>query len=165
MAVGEHHRPAGVVGGVQPEAHPGVVTAEGVDQVRHQPRPERQLEGDRDRPGLGVDQLVDGREAVVDVVQGGVHVPLEHRAGVRGPQHPPAPQQERRADLLLEPRQRPRDARLADHVQLGHLGDGGPVGDELEPAQGLDVHSMTLAHGLLSQTTLDVWIETETLLP
>ena len=160
MAVGQDHRPARVVGGVQPEAHPRVVAAEGVDEVGHQPRPQGQLEDDRDRPGLRVDELLDGSEPVVEGVQGGVHVPLEHHARVGGPEHPPAPEQERRADLLLESRQRARDAGLADQVELGDLGDGGSVGDELEPPERLHVHSITVAHGSVPQTTLDVWVTT-----
>ena len=154
LAVDEHHRPAGVVGGEQPEAHPGMVTAEGVDEVRHQPGPQGQLERDRDRPGLRVDQLVDRREAVVQVVEGGVDVPLEHRSGVGGPQHPTAAQQQRRAHLLLEPRQGAGDAGLADLVELGHLGDGRAVRHQLEPAQGLHVHSHDARAWIAVQTNI-----------
>ena len=133
-----------------------MVTAEGIDEVRHQPGPEGQLERDRHRPGLRVDQLVDGREAVIERVQGAVHVPLEHGAGMRRAQHPAAAHQQRRADLLLEPRQRSGHAWLADLVELGHLGDRRPVCHQLEPAQGVEVHSMTLVHGSRPAGALDV---------
>ena len=121
----------------EPEAHPGVVARKVSTRsgTSHAPRDSwKTIETD---PVSGSMSSLDGSEPVVEGVQGGVHVPLEHRARVGRPEHPPAPEQQRRADLLLESRQRPRDAGLADQVELGHLGDGGPVGDELEPAERL----------------------------
>ena len=104
----------------------------------HDPRLSGKASGDD--TALGVDELVDGRQAVVEVVDQGVDVPLERRARVRHPQHPPGAAQQRGADLLLEPGQRPGDAGLAHAEDLTDLGHGVAVGDELEPAQRVGVH-------------------------
>jgi hypothetical protein len=74
-------------------------------------------------------------------VQHGVDVLLEDGAGVRRSEQPAAPAQQRRADLLLQPGQGPRDSRLAHAVDVGHLGHGDAVRDLLEPAQRLGVHT------------------------
>ena len=103
--------------------------------------PEAEREGQRHDAGLGVDQLVDGRQAVVEVVDERVDVPLERRAGVRHPQHPPGAPQQRGADLLLEPGERARDTGLAHAEDVADLRDRVAVGDELEPAQRIGVHT------------------------
>ena len=145
-------------GAQQHDPDPGVVPAEGLDQPRHEPGPEAEGEGQRHDAGLGVDELAHGREAVVEVVDERVDVPLERRPRVRHPQHPAGATQQRRADLLLQPGQGPRDARLAHAEDLADLGHRVPVGDELEPAQCIRVHGITLSHELYVWISLDAWL-------
>ncbi|OLT25478.1 hypothetical protein BJF82_12810 [Kytococcus sp. CUA-901] len=99
------------------------------------------MEGDGDGARLWVEELVDCGEPVVELVQHPVDVPLEDGAGVGHPQHPPLAAQQRSPHLLLQPAEGSRDRGLGDHLDLAHLGDGHPVGDELEPTQGSDVHT------------------------
>ena len=97
------------------------------------------------------------RQPVVEVVDERVDVPLEGRTGVRHPQHPAGTAQQRGADLLLQPGQRPRDAGLAHPEDVTDLGDGVAVGDELEPAQRCRVHPMTIVHARHVPISLDAW--------
>ena len=108
-------------------------------------------------PASGSTSSLDRRQPVVEVVDERVDVPLERRAGVRHPQHPAGAPQQRGADLLLEPGQGPRDAGLAHAEDLAHLRHGVAVGDQLEPAQRIGVHPMTIAHGLYVPISLDAW--------
>jgi len=118
---------------------------EAADQVGHEPAAERVLEGQGHGAAVGVEELVHGRDAVVEVVQHGVHVPLEHGAGQRHPQGAPGLAQQRSADLGLEPGQRARHAGLGDRLDLAHLGHRRTVRDLLKPAQriGVKTHDST----------------------
>jgi len=98
--------------GSQVEADPGVVRAEPAHEVRDQPGPERGLEGQRHGPRLEVDQLVDGGQPVVQLMEHRVDVALERHAGVRETQPAAGPSQQGRSDLALEPGRRPRHAGL-----------------------------------------------------
>ena len=131
----------GVVGLLEPETDARMVLAERPDQAGHEPAAERDLEGDVDRAGLGVHQLVDGSVAVVERVQQAVDVPLELGAGPGGAQQATVALQQRRADLALETGQRAGHTGLADHVEIGHLRDRHAVRDLLEPAQCLGLHT------------------------
>ena len=114
---------------------------EAVHQVRHQPGAQRVLEGQRHRPGLRLEQLVDRRDPVVQLVQQGVHVALEHRPGLGHAQDAARALQQRGADLGLQPGQRPGHAGLGHALQLAHLGDRRTVGDLLKPAQRIGIHN------------------------
>jgi len=126
------------LGQLEPDLRVG--GAEAADQIGHQPGAQRVLEGQGHRPGLRFEQLVDGGDPVVQLVQHGVDVVLEHRTGVGHAQDAPGPLQQRGADLGLEPGQGPGHPGLGDPLQLAHLGDRGPVGDLLKPAQRIGVH-------------------------
>ncbi len=86
-----------------------MLLAEGADEAGDEPAAEAQGVGEGDDAALGVDDLADRGQAVVEAVDEGVDVALERRAGVRHPQDPALPVQERGADLVLEPGQRARD--------------------------------------------------------
>jgi hypothetical protein len=123
------------------EADAGTRGPETADQVRHQPGAERLLEGQHHGAGIGVDELADRRDPVVEMVQQRVQVRLEHRARVRHAQRAAAAPQQWRADLRLQPRQCPRHARLRDRLGLADIGHRGPVRHLLEPAQRIRVHT------------------------
>jgi hypothetical protein len=99
------------------------------------------LEGQADHPGLRVDELADGGDAVVQLVQHRVDMSLKRHASPGHPQRTARLAQQRGADLALEAGQRPRDARLGDPLELAHLGHRGAVGDLLEPAQCVRIHT------------------------
>jgi hypothetical protein len=126
------------LGQLEPDLGMGGVEA--AHQVRHQPGAQRMLEGQGHGPGLRFEQLADGGDPVVQLVQHGVDVMLEHRPGVGHAQDAPGPLQQRGADLGLEPGQGPGHPGLGDPLQLAHLGDRGPVGDLLKPAQRIGIH-------------------------
>ena len=135
------HLPALPHGGaLQHHAHPRVGGPEAADQPGHEPRAQAEREGERDHAALGVDQLVDGGEAVVEGVDQAVDVPLEGDAGVRHPQHPAGAAQQGGTDLLLEAGEGPRDPGLAHTEDVTDLGDRVAVGHELEPAERIGVH-------------------------
>jgi len=90
---------------------------------------------------IGVEELVHGGDAVVELVQHRVHVPFEHRTGLGQPQSAAVAPQQRRAHLRLQPGQRPRYPGLGDRLQLADLRDRGPVGDLLEPPQRIRIHT------------------------
>src|ERR1035437_10145318 len=119
---------------------PGVRRAEAAGQGGDEQGAQRLLEGQRDGAGVRVDELADGGDPGVEVMQHRVQVRLEHRPGVRHPQRPARAAQQRRADLLLQPGQRPGHAGLGDRFQLADLGDRGPVGHLLKPAQRIGIH-------------------------
>ena len=98
------------------------------------------LEGQRYPAGVGIDQLTDSGDAVVQLVQERIDVPLEDRARVSHPQRPASAPQQRRAELSFQPGQRSRDARLGDPLEFADLSHGRAVGDLLEPAEGIGVH-------------------------
>jgi hypothetical protein len=123
------------------EADAGVRDAEAADQVGDQPGAQRLLEGQRHRAGIGVDELADGGDAVVQLMQHRVQVRLEDRPGVGHAQRPAGAAQQRRADLRFQPGQGPGDAGLGDRLQLADLGHRGAVGDLLEPAQRVGIHT------------------------
>ena len=91
-------------------------------------------------PAVRVDELIDGGDAVVEMVQQRVQVRLEDRPGVRHPERPAGAAQQRRADLRLEAGQGAGDAGLGDRLQLADLGHRGAIGHLLEPAQRVGVH-------------------------
>jgi hypothetical protein len=124
----------------KPEPDARMRGAEAAGQVGDEPGAQRLLEGQRHGAGVRVDELADGGDAVVEVVQQRVQVRLEHRPGVRHPQGPSGAAQQRGADLRLEPGQGPGDAGLGDRLQLADLGQRGAVGHLLEPAQRVGVH-------------------------
>jgi hypothetical protein len=124
----------------KPEPDARMRGAEAAGQVGDEPGAQRLLEGQRHGAGVRVDELADGGDAVVEVVQQRVQVRLEHRPGVRHPQRPSGAAQQRGADLRLEPGQGPGDAGLGDRLQLADLGQRGAVGHLLEPAQRVGVH-------------------------
>lgn len=86
------------------------------------------------------DELLHGGEAVVEPVERGADVAVEHGSGRGECQQAPRALEELGADLLLEARERARDAGLRTHLEFGDLGDGRAVGDHLEPAQRFGVH-------------------------
>ncbi len=139
---GDERGTQSVVGVLEAEADPRVLLAERGDDVRHEPGAQGELEGNAHGAGLGIDQLLGGGQAVVEGVQHGVDVTLEDAAGVRGLQEPARAQQQRGADLSLEPLQTAGDSGLADLVELGDLGDGGTVRYLLEVAQRFGVHDL-----------------------
>ena len=110
------------------------------DDRGNQPGAERQLERHGDGPRLGIDQLVDGRQAVVQVVEQGVDVSLERCPGLGEPQHASVPLQQWCTEIPVQPIQRSRDRGLAHIEDVGDLRDRRAVGDLLEPAQGFSVH-------------------------
>jgi hypothetical protein len=122
------------------EADAGTRGAETADQVRHQPGAERLLEGEHHGAGIGVDELADRGDPVVELVQQRVQVRLEHRARVRHAQRAAAAPQQRRADLRLQPGQRPRHTGLRDRLGLADVGHRGPVRHLLEPPQRIRIH-------------------------
>jgi hypothetical protein len=124
----------------KPEPDARMRGAEAAGQVGDEPGAQRLLEGQRHGAGVRVDELADGGDAVVEVVQQRVQMRLEHRPGVRHPQRPSGAAQQRGADLRLEPGQSPGDAGLGDRLQLADLGQRGAVGHLLEPAQRIGVH-------------------------
>jgi hypothetical protein len=124
----------------QPEADVRVDGTEAAEQVGHQPGAERLRERDRDRAGLRGDELRHRVQAAAQLPECPVDVRLEHLPGAGQPQRPSGLLKQGRTDLLLEPRQRPRDAGLRDHLQLADLGDGSAVGHLLKPAQYVRVH-------------------------
>jgi hypothetical protein len=65
---------------------------------------------------------------------------LEDAPGVRRPQDPARAQQQRGADLPLEPLQAAGHPGLAHLVELCDLGNGGPIGDLLEVAESFGIH-------------------------
>ncbi len=93
------------------DAHPRVLAPEGADEVGDEPAAEAQREGEGDHAALGVDELTDRGQPVVEGVDEAVDVLLERDAGVGHPQHPALPVQQRGADLALQPGQGARDAR------------------------------------------------------
>ncbi len=131
---------ADVLGVVKDELHTGMVAPESGDDGGDEPGAERELEGDADQAPLGVDELGDGGEAVVEVDDERVDVPLEGRSGVGEPENSPRAAQQRRPDLPLEPGERSRDGGLAHPVDLAHLGHRHAVGDLLEPAEHIGLH-------------------------
>ena len=133
-------------GALEDDADPGVLLPEGADHLRDEPGAEAQREGEGGHPTLGVDDLVDRCQSVIQVVDKAVDVALEGRPGVRHPQHPTGPTQQRGADLLLQPGEGPRDPRLAHAEDVADLGHRVAVGDELEPPQRCRVHGMTIVH-------------------
>ena len=124
----------------EPEADAGMGGAEAAGQVGDEPGAERLLEGQRHGAGVRFDELADRGDAVVELMQHRVQVRLEDRAGVRHPQRAARPAQQRRADLRLQPGQRPGDAGLGDGFGLADLGHGRAVSHLLEPAQRIGVH-------------------------
>lgn len=90
---------------------------------------------------LGVEDLVNRGQTVVDVVDRGIDVALERCPRRRHPQDPALTTQQRRTDLLLQARERARDRRLRHELGLRDLGDRDAVRDLLEPAQHLHVHT------------------------
>ena len=124
----------------EPEADAGVRGAEAAGQVGDEPGAQGLLEGQRHGASIRVDELADGGDAVVEVMQQRVQVRLEDRPGVRHPQRPTGAAQQRGADLRLEAGQGPRDAGLGDRLDLADLRHGGAVGHLLEPAQRVGVH-------------------------
>ena len=81
-----------------------------------------------------------------------VHVVLERRSGAGEAQDAPLAPQQGGAHLLGEPGQGPRDPGLGGPLQLAHLGDGGAVGDELEPAEDIRIHTYNLTAWIILQT-------------
>ena len=125
----------------KPEPDARMRGTEAAGQVGDEPGAQRLLKGQRHGAGVRVDELADGGDAVVEIVQQRVQVRLEHRPGVRHPQRPARAAQQRRADLLLEPGQGARDPGLGGRLQLADLGHRGAVGHLLEPAQRIGVHT------------------------
>jgi len=80
----------------------GMITAEAADKVRNQPCAQRKLEGQRHRSGLWLDELIHGREPVVQLKQHRIHVAFESRTRVGHPQRSAGSAQQRRADLDLQ---------------------------------------------------------------
>lgn len=126
--------------GAQVELHARVLAPEAAHEVGHEPGAEVGLEGHGDDASLGVEQLLDSGQAVVEVVHHRVDMALERGARPGQAQHAPRALQQRRADLPLESGQRPGDPRLRHHLEVADLGEGHAVGDLLEPAQHLCLH-------------------------
>ena len=76
--------------------------AETSDQVWHEPGTQRVLEGECHGAGVRFDELVDGGDPVVELVQQGIDMPLEYRARVSQPEGTAGPAQQRGADLRLQ---------------------------------------------------------------
>lgn len=125
---------------VQFEPHAWVLGTETAHQVGDQPGAERMLKGEHDGTAVRIQQLVERGQPVVEAVQQGVHMSLEHRARMRHPQRTPRPVQQCHSDLVLEPGQRSRHPRLSDGLELAHLGHGCAVGDLLKPAKRIGIH-------------------------
>jgi hypothetical protein len=98
------------------------------------------LEGQHDRAGVGIEQLAQRGDAVVEIVQHRVDVPLEDRAGVGHPQRPTGPVEQRHTDLVFQSGQCPGHAGLGELLKLADLGHRHPVGDLLKPAQRVGIH-------------------------
>ena len=109
-------------------------------QGRHQPRAESLLVGERDRPAVGVHELIDVGQGVVQSVDDGVDMLLEHRTRMGEPQHAAGLDEQRRPDLTLQRHEVPGHLRLAHHPEVGDLGHGGPVSHLLKPSQHLGLH-------------------------
>ena len=142
VAPGEQGGGGGVVLGVlEVEAHPGMLLPEARDETGHQPGTEGELEAQPHHARLGLDHLRDRRDGVVVVVEHRVDMGLEGTPGAREPEQPAAPGEQLGAHVVLEPGESPRDAGLADHLQLGDLGHRRPVSHLLEPAECGQVHA------------------------
>src|SRR5450631_611702 len=80
----------------------GMISAEAADKVRNQPCAQRKPEGQRHRSGLWLDELIHGRERVVELKQHRIHVAFESRTCLGHPQRSAGSAQQRRADLDLQ---------------------------------------------------------------
>ena len=129
--------------------------AKAADQIGHEPHSQRWLEGHGDGACLGVDQLGDRGEPVVEFVQHRVDMALEHRARVTHAQRAARATQQRRPDLGLQASEGTRYAGLRDCLEVAHLRHRDAVRDLLEPTQRLDVHSMIVRHGFHVDQSLD----------
>ena len=139
-SLGDQARPQGVAGLLKAELHVGMLRVERAHHVGDEPVAERQLERERDGAPFGVEELLDGGDAVVEVVHRRVDVALEELTRLGRAQHAADPLEQGGADLVLQAGEGPGHPGLAHHREVGHLGDRRPVADLLEPVQRLGLH-------------------------
>ncbi len=96
-----------------------MASAEVGDEGGHEPGPQRGLEGERDRSGLGIEQLAHSRQTVVQLMQHGVGVPFEHGTRVSEPEHAATLVEQRGPQLVLEPGERTSAASSSSSAPVG----------------------------------------------
>ena len=95
----------------------------GAHEIRNQPGAEAERIAQGHNPASRVEQLLDGRNPIVELRHHLVDMRLELGAGMGQAQHPPGTLQQGRPQLLLQPGQGARDAGLAHGIRLRHLGE------------------------------------------